>query len=936
MKRFLLLLVLASFTGVWASGADVTPEQALQQARQFMLSKMQHQGKGKQAPATAPQMTLAGRVNDLYVFNAAQSNGGYVIVSNDDCAVPVLGYSERGTLDVARMPENMRAWLQGYADQISWAKAHPKKTHRMMRAKSKVKTPIEPLVQTLWNQHEPYNNLCPDYQPGARSVTGCVATAMAQVMYFTEMRAGSTTTYTTADIPSYITLTNEIAVEGIEAGTAIDWYKMKPVYDKGETGESADAVAQLLKCCGVSVMMNYGKTSGAWTRDVAPALKAYFGYSNTVKYVSRSDYTYTEWIDMMYHELSLGRPICFSGGRLLEGHAFVCDGYQGEDFFHINWGWGGKSDAYFRLSVLDPDEVGIGASDSEEGFQLRQEAVIGIQKANENLGDILQVEKYDYKDLKMGRISIDKTHINGGESVEITVPLFNGSSKDFEGDIVLLEENNDNALGETLIYIPAGQSKDVVLKFTPEDVTHDYQISVGFYYNENYNYLDEDDIQYLNLHVTGSGAEAVETTDNVDLTIKKIYVKTLEWDDKTPIFLTKTLDATLRLKNETDNHFYGVIQIDVLDGNSSLVGMVLGRYTIYAKDSIDIPVVATGLTYGEKYRVYFTYLKGDNWMDWTYLARLECRPGIVATDGKGKTNIMLPAATYDVPKVATSVDLTSCGVATVNVNSNPNTLYILGEGDAVPAGLTSTNVVKGDDEGNYKAETITMTDSTDFRSPVDFTAEKVELVYNNTKQGNGTNGWNTLMLPFKATRVTADGEPVNWYHSSTDSNGRFWLKRFAGEEVSTVYFDYEAGDVLEANTPYLIAMPEELNGKTIKFIGENTTVHVPVDFPSTTASNYIFRGSTVTDSVADIYTLNAEGTSFVLDNKHGAFRAYFSPITFNPAVSSLSIADDEITGITDRIRMTEDESKDIYDLQGRKVTALKKGIYITRGKKVKR
>ena len=112
MKRILLLLVLASFTGLWAMAADITPEQALQQARLFMQKKMQRDGKGLQAPAVAPQMELAGRVNDLYVFNVMKSDGGYVIVSNDDCAVPVLGYSERGSIRVRRITTSVRNMRQ--------------------------------------------------------------------------------------------------------------------------------------------------------------------------------------------------------------------------------------------------------------------------------------------------------------------------------------------------------------------------------------------------------------------------------------------------------------------------------------------------------------------------------------------------------------------------------------------------------------------------------------------------------------------------------------------------------------------------------------------------------------------------------------------------------------------------------------------------------
>jgi hypothetical protein len=109
-------------------------------------------------------------------------------------------------------------------------------------------------------------------------------------------------------------------------------------------------------------------------------------------------------------------------------------------------------------------------------------------------------------------------------------------------------------------------------------------------------------------------------------------------------------------------------------------------------------------------------------------------------------------------------------VTTVIKNSNPNTLYILGSTDTLPSGLNNINVVRGDGKGNYTAENILLKDNLDFGTPVNFVAEKVEFVYQNQKQADGTNGWNTLMLPFRATQVTADNAPINWFRSKTDDN----------------------------------------------------------------------------------------------------------------------------------------------------------------------
>ena len=934
MKRILLLFVMASFTGLWTLAADITPEQALQQARQFMLNKMQHQGKGKQAPAVAPQMKLAGRVSDLYVFNVLKSNGGYVIVSNDDCAVPVLGYSERGSLDIENMPENMRAWLQGYADEIAWAKEHPiKAVPSLRRAKSKMKTPIEPLMPTRWNQNSPYNDLCPEYAPGMKCASGCGATAMAQCMYYTEMHAGSTTTYTTTDIPGYTTKTRSLEIDGIAAGTPIDWYKMSPVYTNGDTGEAAEAVAQLMKYCGVSVEMNYGPESSAALDAIANALKAYFGYDETVTFEARSNYSYADWIEMMYHELSLGRVICYRAGKASgEGHIFACDGYQGEDFFHINWGWGGMSDDYFKLSALNPDAEGIGGVNSEGGYCIGHYAVVGIQKVGEDLGDVLQVEPYVFDGLQIGTVTMDKNQITGGESVEVTVPFYNGNdSKAFDGEIALIDisENGYGIVASTIASIPVGQIGNSVLKFTPKDETHDYKLRVAVLHNFKYYFWGD---QKLVLSVTGSGRV---TTDEIELTWVDQVINNFEVVDHKGVLYSNKLEAFAIIMNDAEDNYSGNIVIEVYEINNNNYlpkGRSSGPHNIPAKSVAVIPFGATGLTAGKSYLIVYTYNQNGSWSEWNQLPLIECRPAIIVTDGEGNATAIKPTATYDVPANATSVNLTACGVGTVNKNSNPNTLYILGAGETVPAGLT--NVITDHGNGNYTAETITLTDGQNFLTPVDFTAEKVEFVYNNTKQGNGTKGWNTLMLPFKTTKVTADGTTIDWFHSSTDGSGQFWLKRFTGDDLNKVYFDYEANDYVEANTPFIIVIPSDLSGKAIKFVGENTTIHKTDDVSPFTAENYILKGSTSAVGTENIYRINATGDSFVLGNGCGAFRAYFKPVSFNPAVTTLRIVNDGTTGVDATLVNSEKVNSDVYDLQGRRVLPLKKGIYITNGKKV--
>ena len=242
------------------TAGNVTPEQALQQAQNFLQQTPMGM---KRSQAEVPQLKMAGRVSGLYVFNA-ERNQGFVIVSNDDRTAPILGYSETGSLDPYNMPCNMRAWLQGYADEIAWLDEHNIQltgVAALHRTASAVKTPIAPLVQTHWNQGSPYNDNCPEYESDNKAVTGCVATAMAQVMKYHEYAN------MTGVIPGYDTDfqgSSCIAVSTLTA-TSFDWGNMLNDYTNSATETQKSAVAKLMQYCGASVKMHYGSVSSSNT-----------------------------------------------------------------------------------------------------------------------------------------------------------------------------------------------------------------------------------------------------------------------------------------------------------------------------------------------------------------------------------------------------------------------------------------------------------------------------------------------------------------------------------------------------------------------------------------------------------------------------------------------------------------------------------------------
>ena len=502
---------------VWAD--EVTAEQALQEAQSFVTNLQNTPGGPRRAPGTVPQLTAAGQVSGLYLFNIGNQEG-FVVVSNDDGTKSILGFGESGAIDIDCMPSNMRAWLQGYADEIAWLRqegGQESNSSTMAFALRKVGThstnAIAPLVSTRWNQSEPYNNKTPYYRETSGGIlfskdyvnnyshcaTGCVATAMAQVMKYHQWPVSAT-----KEIPEY-QWTSNITLPGLPA-TTFDWGNMLNSYPRSSyTSTQANAVATLMQYCGWSVEMNYGPESGSNTMKVAQALKNYFDYKGTTKFVSRSLYTYANWVDLMYYELASGRPVVYGGNSSGGGHEFVCDGYKYSDqtdFFHINWGWGGLSDDYFVLSALDPDQQGIGGSSSTDGFHYGQDAVIGIQPSV-GTGTLSNISPSNIN-MTHNSITLSSADINLGSSVDIVVNVTNNSQDDYDGDIMVGRkiESSYSSLLENNFFIPAGTTRDCTFTYTPTE-TGTYEL-VSFILNSDGMFYT-DGIVKATLHVVSQG-----------------------------------------------------------------------------------------------------------------------------------------------------------------------------------------------------------------------------------------------------------------------------------------------------------------------------------------------------------------------------------------------------------------------------------------------
>ena len=385
MKK-LLSLVSALFISLLVMAEPISTDQARLRVQSFLKTIGVEDNLSLRAadtPIYSSKSKMKGSVltDYYYAFNIGEGEG-FVIASGDDRAPSVLGYCESGCFKADDLPENMKTWLDGYAEQIAYIQKHDLNvSHRVVASG---RSAVAPMIKTLWGQHSPFSDDCALDLPNANMhlncVTGCVATAMAQIMNYYKYP-----TATVAEIPSYrITYRGSNGTEDvvdfpvIPANTTIDWRNMRDDYNGSNvTQRQKKAVAELMHYCGLSVQMRYnGVASGASSSNVAPALKNYFGYGPATRYVKRENFSWTEWDEMMYGEIFNHRPVFYSGSPSngSSGHAFVVDGYQTNGYYHINWGWEGDSDGYFLLSLLSPDAKGTDGQD--EGYNFKQDAVL--------------------------------------------------------------------------------------------------------------------------------------------------------------------------------------------------------------------------------------------------------------------------------------------------------------------------------------------------------------------------------------------------------------------------------------------------------------------------------------------------------------------------------------------------------------------------------
>jgi len=1069
MKRALFLMI-GCLVGLVMIANPITKEAAQQKAVQFLSKKQSNRALAPRLKPVSLQEVSGLNSERLYAFNVGQKNG-FVVMSADDCTGElILGYADKGELSMETMPDNMRAWLKGYDDEIKWMQEHGV-TNEVAASRanspSAARTPISPLLTSRWNQNEPYNTYCPKKveEPNiVPTVTGCVATATAQVLYYYGKKRGESTT-TLKAIPGYTTATHSLAVDE-KAVRTFDWSKMSDIYPSN--AEANEEVARLMEYVGAGLKMDYRPAnvggSLAYHLNIPYVLTEYFGYDKSARYVIRSNYSYSDWISMMYEMLSKGNPVLYGGQSTGGGHSFVLDGYAEEDYFHVNWGWGGDSDGHFKLSVLYSEKQGIGGSTSQDGYSSGQEAIIDVNPVSSGVDTSVRMtvenaypvanhyernsSSKDFADVGfafsicnytgaeatfdfgwglyrgeelLSTIYLNSVQLGNLYSYDSVTYKFSFGAGLSDGEYLLKPISRRHGtdtwypdFGSEIYYITATISGNTLTLArsvltdiratestisdnprvgTPVTITakiHNYgtfysgDISVGALTggsvssNPSYKILASQQIEVdagQNIDVTFTFTPS--TTGNMELYLLDKDRKAISNKIDITVFPSSATTGTLTIDGKngiTLEHaagdkwydgFYGsklqghvtVKNTSTTNAHTSGVTVVIWQYNgenySYLKDKQYATNIAangdtqtidfefTDLEVGTSYSHYmvtYYYTDGNAGIPITENHDIPAYCGVTTYAADGTETTVAPTATVTTPASALALDISGLNtVTTVTPNANPNTLYIVGS--SVPSGLDGKNVIK-----NGTAAKLTLSDGYGFYAPINFTATDVTYTRTFTNGADGSNGWNTIVLPFDVTQVKQDDKVIDWFHSSSDTGKHFWVKNFSSEDGTTVNFDYV--DEMKANTPYIIAVPGNtwganwnLTNKKITFYGANANIEADA-LASVSGNSYKFAGTMQNKAVTDCYVMNNDGNAFDKATTTVApFRAYFSPLTMmagQPAAAALYIGSEgnNPTGITEMTYDRQETKGAAYNLNGQRVAHPRKGLYIVDGKKV--
>jgi hypothetical protein len=620
LKKSLIYVIIA-ITTIYISNVltakPVSPEIAHQAATGFVIEKNYQEYKYTNSVQSAPELNLLhifayyditkGFNNALYIYDYNDGKG-FIIVSGDDVTIPILGYSFNSEYNSENMPPHVLYWMNSLKDEIarlsSIAQESPEINaewnHYIYFDKNKIDNPasgtdkiqkVDPMVTTRWDQSPYYNQLCPyDNQYNDRTVTGCVATAMAQVMRFNKYPAKGTGYYSYYH-PRFGNLSANFA------NTTYNWNNMPT-----SISSNNNDVATLMYHCGVSVDMNYGvgQTGGSGAAGgivVFESLKKYFGYPESVKFVRKRDYNDADWKNLLRKELDERRPMYYEGTGDGGGHAFVLDGYDG-DYFHFNWGWSGQFDGFFLLTSLIPSGTGTGGGGGN--FTSNQGAVIGIVSPGGNSGG------GGTEDPKKAKIELNSLIyvltnpilVNG--ELQVNADIWNNSQNTFKGSAC------------AALFDSQGQFVDFIEIKTGIELQPNYHFTNGITFKKDNLFGVYPGTYYVGIYVLPDGGNweyisSDQYTGFIAINVQKGYYNTIigmykDPEVSDPIYIGKPFSVKFTPANYGNYTFTGEFSVDIFDldgkyitavGSKTGISLNAGYYytegVTIANNGINIP-----------------------------------------------------------------------------------------------------------------------------------------------------------------------------------------------------------------------------------------------------------------------------------------------------------------------------------------------------------
>ena len=981
----------------------------------------------RKAPLSQSDLTLCAERPSMYIFNVGKSEG-FVVASASSLTRPILCYSTDGQWDDKSVNESLGWLFEQYDAEIAAARHSKAKAPSVLTSISK--SPIEPLIKTEWYQGEPYNNKLTAFTWGGKTYrvpTGCVATAMGQIMNYHQWPKTIR-----QEIPGY----NhgqvigddavEVNVSGVAAGTVIDWDKLNvPYVTSSDDPEVVDAVSNLMRYCGAAVRMYYSETvSSSHNISAMYALKHYFDYDPTIYIADRSNYSYYDWCNLLYEELRAGRPILYNGQGSGGGHSFIIDGYDGNEMFHFNLGWAQKSSIYAILSSVGHDTAvnNLDAYDSPDGYVYHQTAVMNVQKPELSdgiyhvsltcdigfWGETIDFCFYNNEDepytldLGIGYRDADGNIqvVQATEGVEMGAA--SAKSQQYEASSLTLPSGTYHLLpiarlsgGKSdwqfvtneLNYQIATASGDGVVTLTEhkrladlatESITfsgfpyageelyvfcniknrgeEDYFDKLYFFWNDNPANKGIDAGHYIlwsHATVNAGGSAPVEfyftptkagdytvwiTTDyegenvvgQATISVEEVMPFNVGYD--TPLTISNVKVANLKDGTIIGNDV--AVEFDATNTSASdyFQSFVVFGINLYDRDGVfkgernveeivrPSYVLAPGQTRHFQFSIQNVQpdyeVEGKaylgSWKPVYITDKYRMQSAALAYTPSGvKTPVARTETTVTVPMSAAAVDLTMVAnkVKKVVPNSNPNTIYYLNVGDAVPGGLEGHNIVFGD-----HAEKIVLDGDFGVAVPKQFVAKAVEF----TKKLN-KDKWSTLCVPFSFILNNANVEIAAITDEDVNHIQANPTKRVVAYQT---YFTRSKTDGAQTITDTNVQFPKQDNAISV-------------------VNNYKAQGVMGQTIVMNAYVLNDEGTalSFKTSAQMKPFTSFFMVTKRGYAPSSAVTFDvDETQALPDGIMNVSSEKSSQrgsrYNLAGQRVDQGYRGIVVENGRKI--